>query len=744
MHSDNPFRSLHIFALFANPLRPLRLRSFTISTRGCQRFKSLARRAAAFAICFTFSSSSPFGATARPARTAHPNVILITIDTVRADHVGCYGAKNVETPTLDSLAHDGIVFERAISQVPLTWPSHTVILTGTYPFQNGVQDFTGTPLEPRFRSVAQAFKDHGYRTGAVVSSFVLDRSWGLARGFDFYDDAFSPEQFKNRDLGLVERPAGESVTRALTWLQKSSQRPFFFWLHLYDPHSPYSAPEPYPSRFRDRPYDGEIAYADHELGRLISWLKRSQLYDRSLIVMLSDHGESLGEHGEHEHGFFIYNSTVHIPFIVKPPAQNGVRPTRVSTPVETTAVPPLLLRMAGVSDDAMEKQLGSADSAKEVPLPVAKWINEEFARDTPAYSETFYPFSSFGWNPLHAVETSRYHFIDAPTPELYDLASDPDETTNVAAQQTATVAVLKSKLQEILRANPYQAQANSFTVAPDAAEKLRALGYVAYRSPVSPEALKAGLPDPKEKIEVFNTILDAQDAMRAGDTARGEALFSEIEQQDPNLYIVHFSLGEAAARNKDWERSAAEFQKCLELNRSFDQAMTGLSRAFYYLGKNEDARLWAQNALKYNSQNYKAWYELGRIDSRSDKSAAIADYEKAVAIQGNFAPLHRDLGMLYFQQQRYQEAAKHLARAVELGTDEPPLFNFLGICYDRTGRLTLAIESYHHAIKLDPSLAEAHLNLGYTYHRQGREKLAATEYERACELKQEFCRVTMR
>src|SRR5262249_15791081 len=191
-----------------------------------------------------------------------------------------------------------------------------------------------------FRSVAQAFKDHGYRTGAVVSSFVLDRSWGLARGFDFYDDAFSPEQFKNRDLGLVERPAGESVTRALKWLRTNPRRPFFFWLHLYDPHSPYSPPEPYRTTFKQHLYDVQIAYADHELGRLIARLKRNQLYDRSLIVMLSDHGESLGEHGEHEHGFFIYNSTVHIPLIVKPPAGSGVQHGRSPTPVETTSVAP--------------------------------------------------------------------------------------------------------------------------------------------------------------------------------------------------------------------------------------------------------------------------------------------------------------------------------------------------------------------------------------------------------------------
>src|SRR6202051_3940604 len=248
-----------------------------------------------------------------------PNVILITIDTLRADHVGCYGAQGVKTPTLDGLARDGVVFEHALSQVPLTWPSHAVILTGTYPFQNGVQDFTGQPLDPQIRSVAQAFKQSGYSTGAVVSAFVLDRSWGLARGFDLYDDAFSAENFETKDAGLVDRRAGESVAHAIGWLKKTPRRPFFLWLHLYDPHSPYDPPEPYRSEYRSHLYDGEIAYADHELGNLVSWLKQNHLYDASLIVALSDHGESLGEHGEDEHGFFVYNATVHVPLIVKPP-----------------------------------------------------------------------------------------------------------------------------------------------------------------------------------------------------------------------------------------------------------------------------------------------------------------------------------------------------------------------------------------------------------------------------------------
>src|SRR3977135_2180118 len=213
------------------------------------------------------------------SKVTRPSVILITIDTLRADHVGCYGSQTVKTPTLDALAHDGVVFERAISQVPLTWPSHAVILTGTYPFQNGVQDFPGQPLAPQFRSVAQAFQQAGYATGAVISAFVLDRSWGLARGFAFYDDAFSAETFERKDVGLVDRRAGESVAHAIAWLKRTPRRPFFLWLHLYDPHNPYDPPEPYRTDYKGHLYDGEISYADNQLGNLIFWLKQKKLYD---------------------------------------------------------------------------------------------------------------------------------------------------------------------------------------------------------------------------------------------------------------------------------------------------------------------------------------------------------------------------------------------------------------------------------------------------------------------------------
>ena len=681
-----------------------------------------------------FFITSAFGGTDANRRIP-TNVILITIDTVRADHTGPYGATSLQTPTLDALARDGIVFERAISQVPLTWPSHAVILTGTYPFQNGVQDFTGEPLDPRFRSVAQIFKQQGYATAAVVSSFVLDRSWGLARGFDFYDDAFSPEAFVKRDLALVDRRANESVDHALAWLRKNPRRPFFFWLHLYDPHSPYDPPEPFRTQYKSNPYDGEISYADNQLGRLIAWLKERQLYDRSLIVVLSDHGESLGDHGEQEHGFFVYNSTVHVPLIVKPPAASGFRRGRVSRPVETVAVAPTLLVLAGLGN-AAAKQFRSPALLGQQPAE-----NQESA-----YSETSYPFSSFGWSPLHAIENSRYHYIESPEPELYDLVADPEEKHNLVQQQTAVVSVLKEKLQQLQHDNPFvSGQAGNTGITADAQEKLRALGYVASRSPVTPESLGKRLPDPKGKLEQFNSILKATDAFRVGDFSEGEKLLDNVRQTDPQVSAVHYMLGEAALRQQKWDQAATELQKALELDPSFDQAMTALARALHEKGDDAAARDWLQKALRRNPQNFRAWYELGWLESKiGNVRAAIRAYEKASSIQPNFALAQRDLGNLQYGQKNYALAAAHFEKAIQLGIADARLYNNLGICYTQTGRLNKAVANLVAAIKIDSDLAEAHLNLGYAYQRLNRNNDSQQQYETACNLQEKFCRFVPR
>lgn len=669
---------------------------------------------------------------ARAGLPARDNFLLITIDTLRADHLGCYGYKDVRTPAIDALARDGVLFPVAISQVPLTLPSHAAILTGTYPFHNGLQDFTAPPLSEKFRTLAEVFHDHGYATGAVVSSFVLDRSWGLARGFDYYDDHFAGSSYLKQNLALVERRADLSVNAATAWLAQHRARPFFFWLHLYDPHSPYDPPEPFRSQYRTHEYDGEIAYVDSQLARLIGWLKRAGLYPRTTVVLLSDHGESLGEHGEKEHGFFIYNSTVHVPLIVKP--ATGMRRKWRSTEasVETIAVAPALLQAAEISDP-IQKQFDSpgllAEAAGSAPA---------------AYSETFYPFSSFGWSPLHGLETEKYHYIDAPRAELYRPPSDPGEGRNEFASQGAVAVVLKSELQKRIQEHaPAATTPAGGNLDESAVAKLRALGYMAYRAPVSQESLQHPLADPKDKLAEFNSILQATDAIDAGHFQKAEALLAQLRRDDPSMYILPFMQGEMAMRQRQDAAAAQYFQECLKLAPEFDQAMTGLAGALQAQGKSEDAIQWLQRALQRNPQNFRAWYEMGWIQQRSgDPGSAIASLQKALEVQPSFAPAYRDLGMLRFQQQDYAEAAASLKKAVDLKLNEPTLFNYLGICYSRSNRLPEALRSYQHALKLNPGYAEAHLNLGFVYQRLNQPAAARRQYAAACKLDQKLCKYT--
>lgn len=730
-HFPNP-RCLRLVGLVLAGVTALSATSYTVAQGSLTKIPGAGNQA------------KPGGAEAGNAQ-AHPSVLLITIDTLRADHVGCYGAMMVKTPTLDALAHDGVVFERAISQVPLTWPSHAVILTGTYPFQNGVQDFSGQPLSSQFRSVAQAFKQAGYATGAVVSTFVLDRSWGLARGFDFYDDEFSVDTFERKDINLVERRAAESVAHAISWLKKTPHRPFFLWLHLYDPHSPYDPPEPYRSQYRSHLYDGEIAYADHELGRLMAWLKQNKLYDSALIVALSDHGESLGEHGEDEHGFFIYNATVHVPLIIKPSSASHISPGRRRDVVETAAVAPTLIKLAGV-EDAIEEQfqahvlLGSA--AGNI---VTASQPSTHTSGAPGYSETLYPFSSFGWSPLHALETERFHFIQAPNPELYDLETDPGETHNILPQQPSTVAVFHEKLQSFVAQNPFAREdAAAGTLSPDAQEKLRALGYFGFRAAVSPEALKNGLADPKDKLWEFNSILQAQDALRQNDDEHAKIILAEVQQKDPRIYVIPFMLGELALRKQNWDEASKQLGQCLALNPNFDSAMTGFALALAKRGRVDEAKSWLQKAVQINPANYRAWYQVGLLDAESDAAAALASYERAIAIQPNFAPGQRETGLALFQQKDYAAAAIHLEKTISLGLEDARLHNFLGICYSQMNRMSKAVREHQRAIALDPTLAEAHLNLAYVYQRTGKNIEAHAEYETACKLETKFCGVIPR
>lgn len=617
--------------------------------------------------------------------------------------------------------------------MPLTWPSHAAILTGTYPFQNGVQDFTSPPLDPSFQTIAQALKRHGYRTGAVVSSFVLDRSFGLGRGFDLYDDAFPASAFHKAEISLVERDAGESVKHALRWLKgqqrATSPRPFFFWLHLYDTHSPYRSPEPFTSEFKGRPYDGAIAYIDSQLARLLDWMRSARLYDKTLIVLVSDHGESLGEHGEREHGYFLYSATTRVPLIVRLPsvARGQLRPGHIKRAVETVAIPNTILRALGLKDPA-QRQFQADDLLAS-------------SGESAAYSETFYPFSSFGWSPLHSLRSERYHYIDAPEPELYDLATDPSETENILSRQPAMAGVMKQALAERESlSNPARRSQVDSKLSPDAVAKLRSLGYMAYRLPVSEEQIKAGLPDPKQKIEEFNTILRATDLFHSGRYQEGAALLAPVQQSDPKLYLIPFMLGEAALQQQDWRTAQQQLEESLKLNPTFDQAMTGLARAYFELNDTSSAHDWLTKALQQNPNNFRAWYELGGVEAKSSPAEAADAFAQAVKIQPNFGPAQLDLGMALYGDHHYAEAISHLESAAKLDAATAVSWNALGICYSQSGKLQQAVSSYNKSLELDPNLPQAHLNRGLAYQRLGQAAKASAEYDSACRLDQQLCK----
>src|SRR5213593_2617759 len=370
--------------------------------------------------------------------TASPNVVFITIDTLRPDHLGCYGDKQIGTPNIDTLAADGTRFERAYTAVPVTLPSHTVIFTATYPTHSGVHDFAANKLSPTQATLASVLKDNGYATAAVIGSAVLDSRFGLNHGFDFYYDHFDFNRLLESNLDEMNLPGiiWEAVTP--DWLSKNYKKKFFLWMHLYDPHYPYRPPSPYSEEYADRLYDGEIAFADAQVGRLIRFLKEKGLYQNTVIVLSGDHGESLGEHGEKTHGFFIYNATLHVPLIFHLPHSSA---HTVRDPVNLADLMPTALKILNID---VPSQVQESDL-----LPLISDTKTQVAR--PQYAESFLARLHFNWSELRGVETAGYHFIDAPKPELYDLSKDPGETRNLFSEKKAVGDEMRSQLAGLIR-----------------------------------------------------------------------------------------------------------------------------------------------------------------------------------------------------------------------------------------------------------------------------------------------------
>ena len=440
--------------------------------------------------------------TASPGkRDTRPNIILITLDTTRADRMGFLGSKRGLTPHLDAMAQQGVVFTRAYSHVPITTASHTTILTGTYPQFNHVNDF-GIPLSPKLPYLPDLLHAQGYHTGAFVGSLILDPLDGTApgfdRGFEVYDAGFHLRRHGADRYKTVERRAGDVVNHALAWLSQLPNGPFFLWVHLYDAHDPYDPPAPYKTRFSAQPYDGEIAYADSCVGKLLDEIRKHGLYDETLIAVMADHGESLGAHGENTHGIFLYDETLHVPLVFKLPASHSAG-QRIETRARLVDVAPTILQEAGL---AIPKEM-QGESLSNLMKPAAKAASA--ADDRSAYAETDYPHRAFGWSSLRALRTGKYLYIRAPERELYNQAADPEDAHNLAPTAKAVADTLNSQL-DAFRAQTSQTLVNLAKPDAEQMQKLQALGYVASDSSEAKDSDKLNGADPKTKIQISNLL----------------------------------------------------------------------------------------------------------------------------------------------------------------------------------------------------------------------------------------------
>ena len=552
---------------------------------------------------------------------AHPDVYLVTIDTLRADHIRCYGDQSIETPALDSLARSGIRFTEAFTPSPLTNTAHTSILTGLLPSVHGVTDF-GIPLARSINTWAELLQQHGYQTAAFIGAVVLDAHTlapGLDRGFDYYD-YFPQDATSGSRWGRLERRGDDVVERARTWMSAHPGKPRFVWLHLYDPHDPYEPPPPFSQKYKDHLYDGEIAYADSALGHLLAYLKRTNRYQQALIIVVGDHGEGLGEHGEQTHGIFLYDATTHVPLLVKLPLNDAAGKV-VLAQVQTTDILPTVLDLLNIAPPA--------PLANRSLRPYFAGTREE---GRVVFGETDYPLR-FGWAPLRAVRSEGFKFIEAPQPEFYDLAKDPGEVANTYEPWNKTVQQLRVELAASGMRPPKLSLATG-AASTKTLDELRALGYLgprdAHTTTNVPEL--SSLPDPKDKIEEQNLLHSAMMSADQGRLQDAQASLEKLLTLDPNFTVASREMGELAFKAGDYQTAADSFQRVLRANPDDTSAAFYEAKALSKLGNPQGARNLLEGVVARSTGQLEGRILLARIDAQLGDGAAEEDQLEAVLL----------------------------------------------------------------------------------------------------------------
>ena len=616
-------------------------------------------------------------------------VILISVDTLRADYLSCYRRGRDVTPHIDSLAQNGTLFSQVSALVPLTLPSHVAMLTSTYPFVNGVED-NGVPFGAR-ESIATVLKGAGYHTAAFVGGFVLDRRFGLSRGFDVYDSPFDLHKKTVVDAGDLKRPGAQVAEAAVRWLDQNGNAPFFLFLHLYDLHTPYNLPSGVPRR-ADAGYRAELTYVDGVIGGFLAYLDRRGLLNKSLVVFTSDHGEALGEHGETTHGYFVYESTLHVPLIIHwPQAQWPASRQRVDEPASLLDVVPTILDSLGLPRPTSSK--GSSLIAAQTS-------------DRDVFSESLYARNHFGCAALRSLRVGHYKYIDAPTPELYDLSTDPLESRNLYSTQTARAAAMRTRIVSLISAAPV---AKPRTPSPEAANALRSLGYL---SGSTASSRLASHVDPKSRIVDFERYGQALVLASAGKLAESSRLLLTLSEKLPDVIDIRISLGLNHQQAGDYTKAAQEFQRVLESAPLNAQAHFDLALSHFRLRRFDQAIKELQAALALEPWYTRAEELLAQICLETkDYPAARARLDHLLSVDPESYAAHYNLGVLAAMSGDWAGAQLELTSALRTDPSSAEAHNTLGSVFLRRGDLKQARAELEQALRLEPQFAFAYYNL---------------------------------
>jgi len=655
------------------------------------------------------------------------NVILIVIDTLRADRLSCYSEKYVQTPNIDRLAQEGVVFESCISQTPLTLPAVTTILSGTYPLYHQVRDNGGFVAPQKLTLLSEILSKHNYSTSAFIGAYVLHSKWGLNQGFDIYSDMFKDESGdKIISLDEIQKRAAEVLQDASSWLAKNKDKKFFSLIHLYDPHASYDPPSPFKEKYIDAPYEGEVAYTDEELGKFFDFLKKEGLWDKTLIVLTGDHGESLWEHREETHGFFVYDSTVWVPLIIK--TSFPFPEKRLKNVVEHVDLAPTILEMLNipVPESIQGKSLLSLMLGKEKNWP-----------DT-AFSETYYPRLHFGWSELSAWYHQNWKYILAPSEELYDLSKDKAEKENLVLPLDEQKKKMKNTLLKFVGEKSRQALTPeaSQNLDREAIEKLASLGYVSSFSDVGQ---RKDLADPKEKIKVHNDLNDAKQLYLEKKYVEATDIVKKILVQDPHIVDAYMFLGNLYYSQNLFKDALNSFLEVLKRKPDYNFAMINVLNCLINSGELDKAVSECQKYLQLFPRDTIFLYTLGDIYFlKKDYDQALSYLFSALKIDASYAEALNKIGEVYAMKRDYQKAEEYLKRTLEINPKMTrALFN-LALIEEALGNQAAAIAYYEKQLEIEPLNFKAAYNLAELLSKAGKKDEALEYYKRALDANPSF------